>query len=165
MNNANMVFLSVGGHRYALDLLNPLDAIAWGNRALSLFGPSLGKILGSIEFEKLQGLDFSKMGLMEVFGKLQHLGAMTLASCGELKAAEVSGIMTEAVQRCYTPQNESLADETVFNRWFREHPGDLYPLGVMALVYLVKDFFPSQLVTAASGFMTKMQPAGTGSTQ
>ena len=150
MNSTNMTFIGIGSNLYAIDMLNPMDAISWGNRALALFGPALGKVVSSIDFEKLQGLDLAAMGMAETFEKLQSLIGSALASCGELKGAEATAIMTEALQRCYTPQNESLADETVFNRWFREHPGDLYPLGVMALVRLVKDFFPSQLVTAAS---------------
>lgn len=150
MNNTNMTFISIGSNRYAIDMLNPLDAISWGNRALALFGPALGKVVSSIDFEKLQGLDLSAMGLAEVGGKLQSFISATLASCGELKAGEATAMMTEALQRCYTPQNEPLADAAVFNRWFREHPGDLYPLGIMALVRLVKDFFPSQLATVAS---------------
>lgn len=161
MRDANLSFLTVNGRRYAVDLLNPIDAITWGNRALSLFGPSIGKIVNSIDFDALSGIDMLKMGLAEVAGKLQSLLSIMLTSCGELKAAEVSAIMTEAIQRCYTPQNESLGDMAVFNRWFKEHPGDLYPLGAMALVYLVKDFFPSQLVTAASAFQTKKNPAAT----
>jgi hypothetical protein len=156
MNHANIAFVSVGGKRYAVDLLNPIDAISWGNRALALFGPALGKLFGSIEFDKLEGIDLEKMGLMEVAGRVQSLVSLALASCGEIKAGEVSDMMTGAVQRCYTPQNESLGDMAVFNSWFRENPGDLYPLGVMALVRLVKDFFPSQLVTAASAFQARM---------
>ena len=161
MNNANIAFLSVGGKRYAVELLNPIDAIAWGNRVLALFGPALGKIVGVIDFEKLEGIDLSNMGVMKVAGKLQSLVSMTLASCGELKAKEVSDIMQEVIQRCYTPRNESLGDMAVFNRWFKEHQGDLYPLGIMALVYLVKDFFPSQLVTAASAFQARLTSAET----
>ena len=161
MNNANISFMSVGGKRYAVDLLNPIDAISWGNRALALFGPALGKVVASIDFDELEGIDLAKMKLMEVASKLQGLVSMALASCGELKAKEVSDIMQEAIQRCYTPQNERLGNMEVFNRWFKEHPGDLYPLGVMALVYLVKDFFPSQLVTAASNFQARMTSAGT----
>ena len=156
MHQANIAFVNMFGKRYAVDLLNPMDAISWGNRALALFGPALGKIFGAVDFDKLEGIDLEKMGLTELGGRIQGLVATMLASCGELKHGEVSGIMTEAIQRCYTPQNESLGDAVVFNRWFREHPGDLYPLGVMALVYLVKDFFPSQLVTVASKFQARM---------
>ena len=159
MKDANIAFMHVGGKRYAVDLLNPIDAIAWGNRALALFGPSLGKIVNSIEFDTIQGIDLATMGAVEVMGKLQGLVAMALASCGELKSGEVTELMTEAIKRCYTPQNEALSDMALFNRWFRENPGDLYPLGVMALVHLVKDFFPSQLVTAASGFQAKARAA------
>lgn len=150
MNSTNMTFIGIGSNRYAIDMLNPMDAIAWGNRALALFGPALGKVVSSIDFEKLQGLDLSAMGLAEVGGKMQSLISAALASCGELKAAEATAMMTDALQRCYTPQNEPLADAAVFNSWFRDHPGDLYPLGIMALVKLVKDFFPSQLATAVS---------------
>ena len=165
MNQSNISFISVGGKRYAIDLLNPIEAISWGNRALSLFGPSLGKIVNSIDFGKVQGIDLNAMGLSDVFGKLQGLIAASFSSCGEIDSEKASSLMNEALQRCYTPQNESLGDVAVFNRWFRENPGDLYPLGVMALVYLVKDFFPSQLVTAASAFQEKMKSAEMVSTQ
>lgn len=155
MRDANIDFISVGGKRYALDLLNPLDGIAWGNRALSLFGPALGKIVNAVDFASLQDIDLVKMGLMEVGGRLQNLLSITLTSCGEMKSSEVTAIMTEAIQRCYTPQNEALADMAVFNRWFREHPGDLYPLGVSALMRLVKDFFPSLPATARGALLKK----------
>ena len=165
MIHANVAFIPLGGNRYAVELLNPIDAISWGNRALALFGPSLGKIVGSIDFDKIQSIDLITMGLAEVAGKLQGLVSMAFASCGELKSDAVTALMTEAIQRCYTPQNEALSDMAVFNRWFREHPGDLYPLGVMALVHLVKDFFPSRLVTAASEFQARTKAAQeTGST-
>lgn len=159
MNNANISFVMLGKHKYAMDLLNPIEAIGWGNRALSLFGPSLGKIFESIDFKGMEELELDKTGLAGLAAKLQGLIGKTLASCGELKSEEVSAMMNEAIKRCYTPQNEPLGDEAVFNRWFREHPGDLYPLGCMALVHLVKGFFPKQLVTNASEFLSKMAPA------
>lgn len=165
MNNANITCIAVGKNRYAVDKLNPMEAFEWGPRALSLFGPSLGKIVASLEVDKLSDLKLESMGLTEIAASLQKLLAMSMSSCGELKSAEVVALLREAVQRCYTPHNESLADMAVFNRWFQEHPGDLFPLGGMALVYLVKDFFPSQLVTAASAFLTKKSTtAGTAST-
>lgn len=157
--NANISFVMLGKHKYAMDLLNPIEAIAWGNQALSLFGPSLGKIFESIDFKSMEDIDLDKQGLAGLANKLQAIIAKTLASCGELKSDEVSKMMNEAIKRCYTPQNEPLGDEAVFNRWFREHPGDLYPLGCMALVHLVKVFFPKQLVTSASDFLSKMTPS------
>jgi len=158
-NQANMTFVSVGGKKYAVDLLNPLEALAWGPRVVALLGPSIGKVLSSTDFEALKGIDLAKQGIMEAAGKLQNpLGAL-FACLGELKPEQVTALLNETLQHCYTPQNESLADQSVFNRWFKEYPGDMYPLGVMALVHLVKDFFPSQLVTAASKFQTTMESA------
>lgn len=157
MRDMNLDTITLGPHRYALEKLNPMDAFEWGPRALALFGPSLGKILESVNMDALTGLDFKSMSLADVAGKVQSLVASTMTSCGELKCAEVSAMLRDAVQRCYTPENESLADMAVFNRWFRDHPGDLFPLGALALVHLVKDFFPSQLVTGLIGFLKKAQ--------
>ena len=38
-------------------------------------------------------------------------------------------------------------DEVVFNRWFMEHPDQLYGAGLLAVWHLVKDFFPKTLAT------------------
>jgi len=156
MNQTNMTFVSVGGNKYAVDLLNPLEALAWGPRVIALLGPSIGKVMGSLDFEALKGVDLTQQGIAEAAGQFKGpLGA--LFSClGELKPDQVTALLTETLQHCYTPQNESLADMAVFNRWFQEHPGDMYPLGVTALVHLVKDFFPKSLVTTASAFQQKM---------
>lgn len=164
MREMNLDYISLGTHRYTVEKLNPMDAFDWGPRALALFGPSLGNILSSVDMDALTELDFKNMGLAELAAKVQQLVASTMTSCGELKCTEVSAMLRDAVQRCYTPQNESLADMAVFNSWFREHPGDLFPLGAMALVQLVKDFFPSQLAIAASAFLKKArQTQGTAS--
>lgn len=155
MKHLNIAPVIAGEHRYMLELLNPLEGIAWGNRALTLFGPALGKALAAVDFKALEGLDLTQDGLVEVGAKMQGMLISSFSSLGELDSEKVTAIMTEAIQRCYTPENESLVDQTVFNRWFREYPGDLYPLGVMALYHLVKDFFPKQLVTGASAFLAK----------
>ena len=60
---------------------------------------------------------------------------------------KVSLLVEEAHRRCYTPQNEALRDEVVFNRWFMEHPDQLYGAGLLAVWHLVKDFFPKTLAT------------------
>lgn len=156
MNEANLGYINLGDRRYPINLLNPYDGIDWGNRALELFGPVLGEIVKSIDFDEFGELDFNKIGLWELAAKLRPVLGSTLNSLGQLKNAEVSAMQKEALQRCYTPENEPLSNMVVFNKWFRQYPGDMHPLGWMALVTLVKDFFPSQLVTTASGFLEKM---------
>lgn len=164
MNAANMRQFRVGNNQYAIDLLNPLEAITWGNRVMALLGPAIGNIVVSVDFETISGIDLRKMEMSEVFGKWQPVIATAMASCGAVRADDISRLMAEATQRCHTPRNEALSDAAVFNSWFRENPGDIYPVGVMAIYHLVKDFFPSQLVTVASRF-AKMGQEMAGATQ
>ena len=155
MNNANMDHIAVSGKKYAIELLNPLEGISWGIKAASLFGPALGKAVAGIDFDRLQGIDLAKMDLAEVGDKARGLLVAALSACGEVDDAKATNMLTAAIKRCYTPQGEGLSNEATFNAYFREHPGDLYPLGVMALFRLVRDFFPSPPVTAIAALAKK----------
>lgn len=148
---ANLAFINVGERRYAIDTLNPLEAIDWGVRVAVLLGGPLGRLLGGCDLERLKNLDPARPD-PDSLGLLKDALASGLAGCAGLNAPELTDLLTQALRRCYTPENEALRDEAVFNRWFREHPGDLYPLGVKAVQQLVADFFPKTLVTLASVF-------------
>lgn len=137
MQEANLSFITVNTRRYAIDKLNPLDAVAWGNRVISAIGPSFG-------------------GLADAFNEDKNMPASFAKALSSFNHEEVTKLLQDAYQHVYTPENESLADMAVFNAWFRKYPGDLYQVGVMAVYELVKDFFPSQLATAASAFQEKM---------
>jgi len=67
-----------------------------------------------------------------------------------LKDPDFTALLKRALDQCFTPQNESLSDIVVFNRYFQEHPGDMFELGARAIIGLVKDFLPSHLATSAS---------------
>ena len=116
MQNANLDFLDVNGKRYPIDLFNPMEAITFGGRAMAVLGPLL-----AVKNE-------------------DTLAAAVTKIDGEAGAR----LMTEALQRCYTPQNERLSDMAVFNSYFRKNPKDMFPLGLEALKRLVDDFFPRQ---------------------
>jgi len=131
-------FIIIGDNRYAIDKLPPFQAIEWGNRILSVLGPTIG-------------------GVMEAISDDGNPAAAFQGAFGQYKSAEASQIMRDAMKRCYTPQNESLGNEAVFNSWFREHSGDLFHLGVMAVWELTRDFLPKQLITFATAFRTRMQ--------
>lgn len=137
MREMNLDYISIGAHRYALEKLNPMDAITWGNRVLAVVGPTLG-------------------GLVDACSDKGNFAKSFQGIFASYNSTEASNLMLEALRQCYTPQNESLADDAVFNKWFKEHPGDLYHLGVMAVYELVKDFFPNQLVTIANASLAKM---------
>lgn len=128
-------FITVGDNRYAVEKLNPLEAIAFGNRVLRVAGPALGNMYEAVR----EGGDF---------------GSVFCTAFAAYESAEVTALMTDALARCYTPRNEPMSNQVVLNSWFREHPGDLYHLGVRAMYELVKDFFPKQLATIASACKT-----------
>ena len=66
-----------------------------------------------------------------------------------LKNPSLTAMLRQAIGQCFTPQNESLADEAVFNQWFTKYPGDMFILGLQATVALIHDFLPSVLAMAS----------------
>ena len=119
MNVSGLGSFSLDGVIYRFEALNPLEAVRFGNRVFKVFGPAAGE------------------------GMLAALAP----ALSEVDDDKVSLLIEEALRRCYTPQNEALRDEVVFNRWFMEHPDQLYGAGLLAVWHLVKDFFPKTLAT------------------
>lgn len=128
---------SSGHYTYSYEILMPLDALAFGARVFKLAGGGIAALIAA----KNQGTELDSGSLFQTF-------AEALRSIDEDK---LSQLMTESIQRCYTPENQALSDALVFQRWFRDHPEELYPVGVLAIYNLVKDFFPLSLVTTPSG--------------
>ena len=124
MNVSGLGSFSLDGVTYRFEALNPLEAMRFGNRVFKVFGPALLSLASA----KKDGGEMAGEGV--------------LASL-----APALSEMEEALRRCYTPQNEALRDEVVFNRWFMEHPDQLYGAGLLAVWHLVKDFFPKTLAT------------------
>ena len=133
MNHTGLGSFSLDGIMYRFETLNPLEAVRFGNRVFKVFGPALLSLAAA---KKDDG---------EAAGE-GVLAALAPALSG-FDDDKVSLLIEEALRRCYTPQNEALRDEVVFNRWFMEHPDQLYGAGLLAVWHLVKDFFPKTLAT------------------
>ncbi len=154
MIESNIDVIYVGERQYAVELLNPLDGIELGGRALTLFGPFLGKLLAGGNLEALAALNFEKVDPENGGPELRALLGTMLQACGDLGGRAATDMLVEVIRRCYTPENEPLDDAAAFNNWFKRYPGDMFPLGFAALRRLVRDFFTSPLVTATSGLLT-----------
>lgn len=140
MNTTGIAYITVGGNRYAIEKLAPLEAVTWGNRVFALIAPALG----------------------DLFDDSVSRSAGFRAVFSAYDSEAVSRLMTDALRHCYTPGNEPLSNEAVFNTWFRAHPGDLYELGLLAVWELARDFLPSRFASMANLFQGQMQSmAGT----
>ncbi len=132
MNHTGLGSFSLDGVMYRFETLNPLEAVRFGNRVFKVFGPALLSLAAAKNDGEAAGEGV--------------LAALAPALSG-FDDDKVSLLIEEALRRCYTPQNEALRDEVVFNRWFMEHPDQLYGAGLLAVWHLVKDFFPKTLAT------------------
>lgn len=131
MNVAGITKIVVNENKYSIESLPPAKALGFGIRAATVLGPILGQLVaiadskGTVSNTEIVGLIGQSVGLIDA-DKLQKL-------------------VEEALEHCYTPTNESLADTAVYDRWFNEHKSDLLVLGVRAVYALAKDFFPKGL--------------------
>lgn len=132
--------VEVGGSRYSVQKMNPMDALDFGVRVMTVVSPALGGIMEAVK----EG-GSAERDLPAFFSSLQSA----------LSGGNAAAILKEALRRCFTPQNEGLADDVVFDKWFREHPGDMFPLAARAVWELVKDFLPPTLITRAAGISSK----------
>lgn len=138
MSDNSIARIKIGDNIYTLQKMNPMDGMEYGTQVLSAISPAFG---GLYEAVKDNG-DYGK-----VFAEISKA----------IKGNDFSALLKTAYKQCFTPENESLADEVAFNRWFRKFPGDMYQLGVQAVYELVKDFFPNQLATIASAVQSKLK--------
>lgn len=137
---SDLIRIKIEDRVYTIQPFNPLDGMEYGAKLLGLLAPALG---GVIELTK-EGGDPLKVG-----GELATV----------LKNPEVTPLLKQALGQCFTPENQSLADEAVFNAWFRKFPGDMFVLGGKAVWELVKDFLPKPLGITASGLQTSLSQA------
>ncbi len=133
MNVSGLGSFSLDGVISRFEALNPLEAMRFGTRVFKVFGPALLSLASA----KKDGGEMAGEGVL----------ASLAPALSEMDEDKVSLLVEEALRRCYTPQNEALRDEVVFNRWFMEHPDQLYGAGLLAVWHLVKDFFPKTLAT------------------
>lgn len=129
----NLAKIQVGDNHYAIDPLPPMDALEFGPKAAKVLSPTMS-------------------GIMEITNNADNssLGKSINVMFANIDPKETAALMREAVGQCWTPKNQSLKDETVFNIWFMEHPNDLYELGLRAIYILAKPYFPKALATMAT---------------
>lgn len=113
---------------YICNRLNPLDALDFGMKVVSLVGPVLQ---GVIEATKEDGV--AEKAIL-------HIGKA-------LKDKEVVPVLRQAIGQCFTSDNQALSDEVTFNKWFMQYPGHLFHLGALAVYHLARPFIPQQVAT------------------
>ena len=109
-----------GGNTYAVDVLNPYEAIAWARRVVEAFGPALGPLLSALESG----------------GDPLRLFVAGFSQGGE----NVPQLMRDAIARCSSPENKPLSDPEVFDSWFRKHPQELFELGFKACMEVAAEY-------------------------
>lgn len=121
---------AVGETVYKYDLLAPVEALRYGTQCAKVLGPALASVMDVVQ---QFGSDKATVG------ELVASAAPALAAIDEDKVAT---LMQTAFKRVYTPANECLGDEAVFNDWFQARPHEMFPVGLLAIYHLSKAFFP-----------------------
>lgn len=124
---------------YKYTKLAPIDALRFGTEVLKALGPGLIQLA-----TKYQLKDKTTVG--------EALDIISPA-LETLEPDRLQPLLTTAFAHVYTSSNECLGDEASFNSWFQQYPSDLFRVGVTALYYLAKDFFPKLSgITAPTSF-------------
>lgn len=131
-----LVKITVDGRTYSVEKFNPLEGMEFGMNVLAIISPALG---GIVEMGK-DGGDAAKVG-----------AELTKA----ISNPAFTPLLKKVFAQCFTPTNERLADELVFNKHFIAYPSDMFQLGLRATWVLVKDFLPPSIVSTASAFASK----------
>lgn len=140
---AEFTRIKIGDCVYICNRMNPLEAMEYGVKVLGLISPALSGVMEATK----EGGEAEK-----VFSELSK----------SLKDKDAIPLLRQAIGQCFTPDNQSLADELTFNRWFLEHPDHLFHLGAMAVYYLVRPFIPVPLLTTAGAFQAPWMKAAQG---
>ena len=130
-----LIRIKIEDRVYPCQRFNPMDGMEYGAKIAGLIAPV---------FTSLSG-DNTKDGI----------AALSTLSRDPL----LTPMLKQALGQCFTPQNESLGNEAVFNSWFQKHPGDMFELGIKAVWALVEDFLPSPLAMTAKGLQEKLSHA------
>lgn len=131
MNATGLKSFTVNKHTYQLEALPPASGLAFGLKAATVLGPVLGDLISIAD--RRDGI--SNQEVIALLGN----------SLGNLNDAKVLELCNEALTHCYTPENESLKDGGVYDKWFSEHPDELLIAAGKAVFLLAKDFFPQGL--------------------
>ena len=128
--------MNLNGKEYAVERLSITATLLFVPEVLEAIGPSIGGILDAFN---------DGVSKDEVFKNL----------FSGVQSAKLSAIMRKSLNQCITPENTYLKDANIFEKWFMEHPEDLFQLAGLATWELVHRFLPQALATKASGFLSK----------
>ena len=164
----DLIKIKIEDRIYSAQRFNPIDGLTFGLKAAALITPAIGGLIAifkdSVNGEALSATEsteeMKQAAIEKAWEKLANgddLEKIGVDLAKILKDPDLTPLMRQAFCQCFTPGNESLADEAVFSRHFIKFPGDMFVLGARAVWALAKDFFPSPLATIASGLPTKLQ--------
>lgn len=139
MSNTGIGSFVVGNHTYKYEELPPIEALRFGAVVTKAIGPALA-VLGEAAVAATTA--HTTKDILAAFGP-------ALGMVDEDKLLE---LIKASLQHVYTPQNECLGNEAAFNTWFRANKEDLFPVGLLSLYHLTKDFFPKALATAVQSY-------------
>lgn len=119
--------VKIGDNVYSLAALAPIEALRFGTECAKVLGPALVQFLSRYSGEEMTLKDL----LTQIGPALESLDPDRLLT-----------LLNTVYTHTFTPTNENLGDEAVFNSWFQEHPADMFQVGFQVLYALAKDFFP-----------------------
>lgn len=120
----------VGNTAYKYTELTPIDALSFGTRCAKTIGPILSAL-------------FNALGNTTSGERTTELMDALAPALDKVDDKKLEALLKECYSHVYTPGNECLGDEASFNSWFSERKHELFPVGITALIHLVKDFFPN----------------------
>lgn len=119
--NTELNKFMVNDHEYKYRGLNPFDALDFGSRVAKLLAPALASGM--------------------------NVGEALVNASKSVDSKEIASLLKEALGYCYTPEKEALDNEATFNKWFNEHPDELFEAGIKAVYSLVNPFLPRVINT------------------
>ena len=118
---------TVNGNEYAVEAMRADTAYRFGIKIAALLAPALPAIVSAAAtkaIEAIQGLN--------------------------LDPDKLTAASEEARQHLILPDNTLAKTPGAFDRWFNEHPEDMFQANLRAIWELVSDFLPAELRTAIS---------------
>ena len=148
----NLDYIKIQDRTYPIERLNAIECMEWGLQTMSIFGFMIESVMQSTDEKKPSSFNLEDFKNLEAeissadMQKTRNIISRLLLSMKDLQYREASKMLNQALGRCYTPENESLSDTVVYNRWFRQYPGDHLYLAIKALFALVAGFLTKPLV-------------------
>lgn len=145
LNDAGLGTFVIESTEYRYEFLAPIEAMT--------FGAKVSKLLGTVLIGVANGLDTNARTINT---------ADINAALATVDPEETAKLGLEALKHCYVQVNGSwvsLKDESYFNKFFMEHPEQLYQASIQAIWNLASPFLPKAIRTIADGFAQRAKKA------